>query len=544
MNPCRNRVGWVERSETHAYCAMFTFPRAATYHPRGSRKTRPTLRLTNCRWIAVVLIAGALSSVAAAAETLSLEGLWSFHRDEQKVGVKDRWFAGVLPAPAGGPSKIHLPGSTDEAKAGIANSQKPTLDGLYRPNLYTGAAWYQREVEIPDAWKGKRVTLCFERVHWVTQVWLDGKPCGEKDSLISPHRRDLGTGLSPGKHSLTVCADNSLKIDLGPFVSILYEGTQTNWNGLIGRLELRATDPVAIDNIQVYPDVDHKRAAVRVRIANATGRAVSGQLELSATDRQSGTKTPLQSVPFSATGESQVVETDLPMGDDVRLWDEFSPALYRSERVAADGGLGRVRRPRAGNVRHAEVRRPGHAVHAQRPAAIVSAARWNAPSSRAPAIRRRDVPAWQRIYRMHEIVRPELHAVPLLVPAGGRLCRGRHRGRDAPGRRPAGQHPTAGDDPERDAFIEAEFLRMVRTYGNHPSFCLMTLGNEYGGEGRLAVTLGRDAHPRRPAAPLLVGLGRADDGQPPVHRGRPARHPRAGHRSRFPRRRRRRRTGR
>ena len=24
---------------------------------------------------------------------------------------------------------------------------------------------------------------------------------------------------------------------------------------------------------------------------------------------------------------------------------------------------------------------------------------------------------------------------------------------------------------------------MVRTYGNHPSFCLMTLGNEHSGEG-------------------------------------------------------------
>ena len=26
-----------------------------------------------------------------------------------------------------------------------------------------------------------------------------------------------------------------------------------------------------------------------------------------------------------------------------------------------------------------------------------------------------------------------------------------------------------------------ELKRMVRIYGNHPSFCLMTLGNEYGG---------------------------------------------------------------
>ncbi len=42
-----------------------------------------------------------------------------------------------------------------------------------------------------------------------------------------------------------------------------------------------------------------------------------------------------------------------------------------------------------------------------------------------------------------------------------------------------------GADARRDAFIEAELLRMVRAYGNHPSFCLMTLGNEYGGTDEL-----------------------------------------------------------
>ena len=34
---------------------------------------------------------------------------------------------------------------------------------------------------------------------------------------------------------------------------------------------------------------------------------------------------------------------------------------------------------------------------------------------------------------------------------------------------------------ERDAFLTAEFQRIVDTYGNHPSFCLMALGNECGG---------------------------------------------------------------
>ena len=40
-------------------------------------------------------------------------------------------------------------------------------------------------------------------------------------------------------------------------------------------------------------------------------------------------------------------------------------------------------------------------------------------------------------------------------------------------------------DSQLNQFIEAEFKRMVDTYGNHPSFCTMTLGNEYSGTNEL-----------------------------------------------------------
>ena len=43
----------------------------------------------------------------------------------------------------------------------------------------------------------------------------------------------------------------------------------------------------------------------------------------------------------------------------------------------------------------------------------------------------------------------------------------------------------AGEDAACDAFTQQELLRIVRTYGQHPSFCLMTLGNEYGGNDLL-----------------------------------------------------------
>ena len=63
---------------------------------------------------------------------------------------------------------------------------------------YVGAAWYQREVEIPAAWQGRRLVLTLERPHIETRVWLDDRELGKSDSLSTPHEYDLGTAVAPG----------------------------------------------------------------------------------------------------------------------------------------------------------------------------------------------------------------------------------------------------------------------------------------------------------------------------------------------------------
>ena len=213
---------------------------------------------------------------------ISLAGTWRFRLDPSKVGVEQQWYATRLP------KEIKLPGTTDEAKLGLPNTAKPTLDDLYRLNVYTGPAWYQRDIEIPAGWQGKRVELLLERVHWETRVWLDGREIGMQDSLIAPQVHDLGAGVAPGKHSLTIRVDNTPKFNLGGFVSILFGGTFTNLNGIVGRIELRAVNPLSIEDVQVYPDVDHKWAIVRARVHNATGKPLTPMFMYAVRDKHAG----------------------------------------------------------------------------------------------------------------------------------------------------------------------------------------------------------------------------------------------------------------
>ena len=183
---------------------------------------------------------------------------------------------------------------------------------------YVGTAWYQREIEIPSGWTGRRVVLTLERAHIQTTVFVDGLEIGTQNSLSAPHLYDLGCGLAGRKHELAIRVDNRLHVDVGTNSSSVTDHTQTNWNGIIGRIDLSATAPVWIDDVQVYPDIARKSARVRVKIGNATGQPGQGRLLVGSAS--------INATWDEAGGEA---EGEVPLGDGAALWDEFHPAMHK-----------------------------------------------------------------------------------------------------------------------------------------------------------------------------------------------------------------------
>ena len=408
-------------------------------------------------WLAMVTMS---VGVAGALETRSLEGQWRFRLDARKVGADEKWYAASL----GGDTTIKLPGTMDDAGLGPRNTKPPTLAGPSRLYDYAGPAWYQRDIEIPAAWAGQRVSLFLERCRWETRVWLDDQFIGTQDSLIAPHVYDFGAGLTPGRHRLTLCVDNTVKLDLGPFVSALFGGTPGNMNGVIGRIELNATPPVWIDEAQVYPDIDKQQAHLVVKIGNATGKAGHGTLSVAG-----------KSVDAAWDANGGRVEAGVDLGG-ARLWDEFSPNLQElTVKLGEDSRTVRF------GMRKFEARGTQFTMNG-RPVFLrgtLECSVW--PLTGYPPT---DVAPWQRIYRVmksyglnhirfHSWCPPE--AAYAAADAEGIMIQA--EGPQA--------NVEAGRDAKRDAFIEAEFKRIVDTYGNHPSFCTMTLGNEYGGDDAL-----------------------------------------------------------
>ena len=415
------------------------------------------------RSVVLVMVCLVMSGVAFAGETVSLAGNWRFVIDQGKVGVTQEWFKRDL---AG---SIKLPGTIDDAGLGPKNTKPPTLAGPYRLCDYAGPAWYQRDVEIPVTWTGKHVTLFLERCRWVTTVWLDDKQIGSQDSLIAPHVYDFGTAVAPGKHRLTICVDNTVKVNLGGFVSALFGGTWGNMNGIIGRIEMSATPPVWLEDVQVYPDVDTMTAKVKVRIGNTCGQAGKGAIKV-------GSK--MADVTWDEKGGAAELEVDMR---GAKLWDEFEPNLSEVL-VTLDSGNGEAdKRQVTFGMRKFEAKGTQFCLNG-RPLFLRGTLECQIfPLTGYPPT---DVASWQKIYRIIKSYGLNHMRFHSWCPPDAAFTAADIEGIMVLAEGPMANVP-AGKDPARDKFIEAEYQRIVDTYGNHPSFCLMALGNEFGGTNEI-----------------------------------------------------------
>lgn len=416
----------------------------------------------------LLIFAGSILGQCAA-ETISLAGNWRFQLDPVGAGKTESWL------------QTTLPGSTDDNGYGTPGVMDDMLR-LRRLHEYVGIAWYQREVNIPQDWAGQRIVLLLERCGWETRVWVDGVEVGSaQNSLSVAHEHDLSKALTPGTHTITMSVDNTVKINIGHshssalWTHAIGEETQKNWNGVIGRIELIATDPVWIDNTQVYPNLAASEALVKIKLGNQTGASVSGVLTLLAKLSTGGT--PIEtSLPFTVPDGGATAEAMLAMGD-FSTWDEFSPALYNlsasfkaksySDIATTSFGM----RDFAIDGQHFTMN--GRRIYLR---GTLDCCIW--PLTGYPAM---DVSAWTDYFttlvdfghnhlRFHSWCPPKAAFVAadqlgLMLQIEPPLWDG---------------YGDMSNTTNLIPFITAEIDRILDTYGNHPSFCLFSTGNELG----------------------------------------------------------------
>ena len=450
-----------------------------------------------------------------AAETLSLAGKWRFALDRRDAGITNHWSVTKLP------DTIRLPGILEAQGYGDAISiSTPWVLSLYDhfwylrsdyaaytnagavkvPFLsqplrhYLGAAWYQREFDVPEKWRGEHVTLFLERPHWESRVWLDDQLIGTNNSLCAPHEFDLGLP-SPGHHTLTVRVDNRMILPYRPDAHSVSDSLDDAWNGIVGKLELRATAPVWISDLQVYPHVAAKSVTVCGQIENRTGRAGAGQLTLGVTPRHFAffTKsmgTTNATVSWTTNGGTFALE--LPLDAATQPWDEFHPTLYRLTASLAGGDAVRT------DFGLREFKASGQAFTLNDHTVYLRGTHFGGdfPLTGYPPT---DVDSWKKIFqtcrawglnhmRFHSWCPPEA-AFTAADQLGFYL------------QVECGMWNEISPNTPMLKMLYAETDRIIRAYGNHPSFVLLSASNEAHGRWQQClpewVEHYRQADPRR-----------------------------------------------
>ncbi|MDE7326629.1 MAG: hypothetical protein K2N63_10180 [Lachnospiraceae bacterium] len=184
-----------------------------------------------------------------------LSGEWLLWLDEEREG---KFEDGCLSHAFN--DVIMLPATTAQAKKTLHGENIACETGFLTERYpFCGYAWYQRTVRIKEEDVGCPIYLYLERTR-MARVFVNGVLAGSKNSICAPHRYDIGSAVKGQELTVTVCVDNTDYPTKGGHMTS--PDTQTNWNGILGKMEL-----------QVFASVD-------VLKATAESDALSGEIKV------------------------------------------------------------------------------------------------------------------------------------------------------------------------------------------------------------------------------------------------------------------------
>lgn len=433
--------------------------------------------------------------------SIDLSGEWQFRMDPGDRGESGRWFDTDLD------ETVRLPGSMAENgkgydidletrwTGGIRNPEW-YLDPDYAPyhdtgnirfpywlqpvKKYTGAAWYRKSFELSEDWAGKQVFLELERPHWESTVWVNGRKAGMKNSLATPHVFNVTEYVKQGTNILAIRIDNRVKdIDVGENSHSITDHTQSNWNGIAGTLEITGRGRVCFTRIDVFPDVATGTASISASILNASQDSVRTKIPVTAGLLGSGRNSERKVFRYVAPPGESVFSMKYDLGEDALTWDEFNPHVYQMI-IRLQSGYGTDQRSVDFGLRDFKAEGTRLTING-RPVFLRGTLECAIfPKTGYPPT---DVESWSEIFdvvrahglnhvRFHSWCPPEA-AFTAADRAGVYLqveCSSW-----------ANQSTQLGSGLPVDNYIWEESRRIIRAYGNHPSFVLMAYGNEPGG---------------------------------------------------------------
>ncbi len=397
-------------------------------------------------------------------QTIDLAGVWECRIPGQTAPA-------VLPGTLdengiGAPDDPKTQWRLADARAlGLYRDGDPIVTRLTRRCTYTGPAAFARRLDWAPP-PGKRVFLECERSRRLFLA-VNGRavPPHGAATLVSPWVFEL-TGLLTGHDTLTLTCDNAYPgwpREAITRASAASDETQTNWNGVLGYLRLRVEEPAFLEDVRVYPHGDTVDVCAVLDAAAPT----AGTVCITSPALADGAR-----LEFSAgAGRTALWRRGLALRGDVRRWDTGEGSLYTLTAALDGGGARSVRF----GVRDFRARDGRFALNGRTVFLRGEANCAVFPETGYPPM---DPAAWRAVletYRRYGVncVRFHSHCPPQAAFAAadelGMLMQPELSDWD-PG--------DALTSAESQAYYRAELTALLAMLANHPSFVMLTLGNE------------------------------------------------------------------
>ena len=391
-----------------------------------------------------------LSSFAQ--KTINLSGTWDFQLDRSESSNASQKYDDTIKLPGSmlTNGKGDLPSIDTKWTGSLYDSSyyyNPYMEKyrhtgsikfpffLTPEHYYVGYAWYRHNAEIPRMWKKNRVILLLERPHIETTVFVNGKEVGHQMSLSVPHEYDITDYVKFGKNNnIAIKIYNGIEnVGVGQDSHSVTDQTQGNWNGIVGKIELRSQK--SIFTVKTFPDL------------------TTGNVKVLVNDKEYNLKI-----------------------DNPQPWSEFTPILYtrsivyRGDTIPVTFGFRKI------EVKGRDIMLNGRPIYVRG-----TVENCNFPLTGYPPT---DVESWKKIIqkckdygintmRFHSYCPPEAAFIaadslgfylqpegPSWPNHGVKLNHGQHI----------------------DQYLTEETKKICDYYGNHPSFVMMAAGNEPAGD--------------------------------------------------------------
>lgn len=237
---------------------------------------------------------------------VNLNGQWTFEMDFGSSGEQRGWTN-----TKGLSKKITVPFCPESELSGIGYTD------------FIPCVWYQRNINIPAEWNGKKILLHFGAADYETKVYVDGKMVGEHKGSGSSFNFDITSYVKAGQQAnLVVRVYDNLRGGMQPggkqCTALFSAGcSYTRVTGIWQTVWMEAVNEQALKNVFAIPDIDQQQLVVRPEFYN------EGNDNTLTVEVKDGKKTVAKRT-SQASNQSTIV---LPI-KNAHLWSPEDPYLY------------------------------------------------------------------------------------------------------------------------------------------------------------------------------------------------------------------------